>query len=118
MRAFWLVTVPLWLKTASSRDVFWCLSPRLGEFVIPSLLGGSRTLDDRQGPVGGVFLKSRLARGLGGGDRPAGYFNHPDLFCSNAMSRNQREGEHMKTPQLVQRHGSDASVLRSYICRW
>ena len=42
LRAFWLVTMPL-RKTASSRDVFWCLFPRLGEFVIPSLLGGSRT---------------------------------------------------------------------------
>jgi len=41
--AFWLVTVPL-AKTGIIAGCFLVFIPALGEFVIPSLLGGSETL--------------------------------------------------------------------------
>ena len=41
--AFWLVTVPL-SKNGIIAGCFLVFSPTIGEFVIPSLLGGSRTL--------------------------------------------------------------------------
>jgi putrescine transport system permease protein len=43
MSAFWLVTVPL-SKNGITAGCFLVFIPALGEFVIPSLLGGSRTL--------------------------------------------------------------------------
>ncbi|WP_368184851.1 ABC transporter permease subunit [Aestuariibius sp. HNIBRBA575] len=42
-KAFWLVTVPL-SKSGVIAGCFLVFIPALGEFVIPSLLGGSRTL--------------------------------------------------------------------------
>ncbi len=41
--AFWLVTIPL-SKSGVIAGCFLVFSPALGEFVIPSLLGGSKTL--------------------------------------------------------------------------
>jgi putrescine transport system permease protein len=41
--AFWLITVPL-SKSGITAGCFLVFIPTLGEFVIPSLLGGSRTL--------------------------------------------------------------------------
>jgi len=41
--AFWLVTVPL-SKTGIIAGCFLVFIPAIGEFVIPSLLGGSQTL--------------------------------------------------------------------------
>ena len=43
LKAFWLVTVPL-SKSGIIAGCFLVFIPALGEFVIPSLLGGSRTL--------------------------------------------------------------------------
>ena len=43
MKAFWLVTIPL-SKSGIIAGCFLVFIPALGEFVIPSLLGGSRTL--------------------------------------------------------------------------
>ncbi|MEM8537010.1 MAG: ABC transporter permease subunit [Pseudomonadota bacterium] len=43
MQAFWLVTVPL-AKAGIIAGCFLVFIPALGEFVIPSLLGGSQTL--------------------------------------------------------------------------
>ena len=43
VQAFWLVTVPL-SKSGVIAGCFLVFIPALGEFVIPSLLGGSRTL--------------------------------------------------------------------------
>ena len=43
LTAFWLVTVPL-SKNGIIAGCFLVFIPALGEFVIPSLLGGSRTL--------------------------------------------------------------------------
>jgi len=43
IKAFWLVTVPL-SKTGIIAGCFLVFIPTLGEFVIPSLLGGSKTL--------------------------------------------------------------------------
>ena len=43
LRAFWLITMPL-SKNGVVAGCFLVFIPALGEFVIPSLLGGSRTL--------------------------------------------------------------------------
>jgi len=43
LRAFWLITLPL-SKNGLVAGCFLVFIPALGEFVIPSLLGGSRTL--------------------------------------------------------------------------
>ncbi|WP_294609158.1 ABC transporter permease subunit [Roseovarius sp.] len=43
LKAFWLITVPL-SKTGIIAGCFLVFIPTIGEFVIPSLLGGSRTL--------------------------------------------------------------------------
>ena len=43
LKAFWLVTIPL-SKSGIIAGCFLVFIPALGEFVIPSLLGGSRTL--------------------------------------------------------------------------
>ncbi|MDA3858629.1 MAG: ABC transporter permease subunit [Roseovarius sp.] len=43
LKAFWLITVPL-SKTGIIAGCFLVIIPTIGEFVIPSLLGGSRTL--------------------------------------------------------------------------
>ncbi|MDX2483544.1 MAG: ABC transporter permease subunit [Pseudodonghicola sp.] len=43
LSAFWLITVPL-SKNGIAAGCFLVFIPALGEFVIPSLLGGSRTL--------------------------------------------------------------------------
>jgi len=43
LKAFWLVTIPL-SKTGIVAGCFLVFIPALGEFVIPSLLGGSNTL--------------------------------------------------------------------------
>ena len=43
LRAFWLITLPL-SKNGVVAGCFLVFIPALGEFVIPSLLGGSRTL--------------------------------------------------------------------------
>jgi putrescine transport system permease protein len=43
LKAFWLVTVPL-SRNGISAGCFLVFIPALGEFVIPSLLGGSQTL--------------------------------------------------------------------------
>jgi len=43
LTAFWLVTIPL-SKTGIIAGCFLVFIPTIGEFVIPSLLGGSQTL--------------------------------------------------------------------------
>ncbi|MGB8622400.1 MAG: ABC transporter permease subunit [Paracoccaceae bacterium] len=43
VKAFWLITVPL-SKTGVIAGCFLVFIPAIGEFVIPSILGGSRTL--------------------------------------------------------------------------
>ncbi|MGR3291075.1 MAG: ABC transporter permease, partial [Paracoccaceae bacterium] len=43
LSAFWLITVPL-SKSGIIAGCFLVFIPAIGEFVIPSLLGGSRTL--------------------------------------------------------------------------
>jgi putrescine transport system permease protein len=42
-KSFWLVTAPLSLPGAAAGTLL-CFIPIIGEFVIPDLLGGSRTL--------------------------------------------------------------------------
>ena len=86
-RSGW-ITMPL-SKTASLRAVFWCSFPRLVNLLSRHCLEAHKP-DDRQSLMGRVFLKSRLARGLGRGDDPAAYFNHPDIAVSTQRAETAR----------------------------
>ena len=53
-KAFWLVTLPLSLPGVAAGALL-CFIPIVGEFVIPDLLGGSQTHDDRPDAVDRVL---------------------------------------------------------------
>ena len=63
-KAFWLVTVPLSLPGIVAGALL-CFIPIVGEFVIPDLLGGSQSADDRPDAVDGVLLQQGLAGRVG-----------------------------------------------------
>ena len=64
-QAFWLVTFPLSLPGVAA-GVLLCFIPIVGEFVIPDLLAGSSSHDDRPDPVAGILHQQGLAGGVGG----------------------------------------------------
>ena len=59
-KAFWLVTLPLSLPGVIAGALL-CFIPIVGEFVIPDLLGGSQTHDDRADAVDRVLRQQGLA---------------------------------------------------------
>ena len=60
-KAFWLVTLPLSLPGVIAGALL-CFIPIVGEFVIPDLLGGSQTRDDRADAVDRVLRATRTGR--------------------------------------------------------
>lgn len=64
-RAFWLITVPL-SKSGVIAGCFLVFIPALGEFVIPSLLGGSETL-----MIGKVLWEEFFQTGTGRSHPPS-----------------------------------------------
>ena len=59
-KTFWLVTLPL-SSPGVLAGVLLCFIPIVGEFVIPDLLGGSRSADDRADDLDGVLRQQGLA---------------------------------------------------------
>ncbi len=76
-KTFWLVTLPL-ARPGLFAGALICFIPIVGEFVIPDLLGDSRTADDRADAVDGILRQSRLADRVGARDRAAGRAADPD----------------------------------------
>ena len=64
-KAFWLVTLPLSLPGVVAGALL-CFIPIVGEFVIPDLLGGSDTADDRPDAVDRILRQQGLAGRLRG----------------------------------------------------
>ncbi len=69
-KAFWRITFPLSMPGVLAGSLI-CFIPITGEFVIPDLLGGASTLDDRQDTVDGILWQPGLAAGLRRGGAPA-----------------------------------------------
>ncbi len=90
-KAFWLVTLPLSLPGIAAGALL-CFIPIVGEFVIPDLLGGSRSADDRPDAVDRVLLQPGLAGGLRDRGRAAGAPGACRSCSTSACRRAQLEG--------------------------
>ena len=89
-KAFWRVTLPLSLPGVMAGALL-CFIPIVGEFVIPDLLGGSRTDDDRSDDVDRVLRQQGLAgrvRGRGRAALPPGRADRG--LSADADSRSRR----------------------------
>ncbi len=116
-KAFWLVTLPLSLPGVIAGALL-CFIPIVGEFVIPDLLGGSQTHDDRPDAVDRVLCQQGLAgrvRGRGRAALPPGRADRG--LPADADARSQGDADHAQgvagSTSARSRWGLPSSICRS-----